>query len=261
MSCGLVGAIYRFPLNTAYVQAISSVVIVSLLPLLGLAGLALSQRTLDRLKVALTGFAAGALLGDSFIHLLPETYTRFRNQTGAGLLCCSGLLLFFLLDKMIRFGKAPSRADAKNVPLLTIALTGTSLHNFVDGLLIGASYLVSPLIGFTTTIAVVLHEIPHELGDIGVLLQGGLPIGGAIKFNFLCGLSAPAGTAAALLAASLLHSFSVYLLPVAAGSFLYLSGSVLLPLLLAKAEIKNTGAQFLLMAIGIGIMALLALRE
>jgi zinc and cadmium transporter len=248
-------------MKAAHVQAILSVVIVTLLPLLGLAGLAFSQRTLDRLKLALTGFAAGALLGDSFIHLLPETYSRFRNQIAAGLLCSSGLLLFFLLDKMIRFGKTPSGADTKNVPLLAIALTGTSLHNFMDGLLIGASYLVSPIIGFTTTIAVVLHEIPHELGDIGVLLQGGLPIRGAIKLNFVCGLSAPVGTAAALLAAGLLSSFSVYLLPVAAGSFLYLSGSVLLPLLFEQSGVRNTAAQFALMALGVGIMALLALRE
>ena len=248
-------------MNTPSIQAISSVTVVTLLPLLGLAGLALSEKTLDRLKLALTGFATGALLGDAFIHLLPETYSRFHNQISAGLLCSGGLLLFFLLDKMIRLRETSPRPDAKNIPLLSIALTGTSLHNFMDGLLFGASYLVSPIIGFTMTIAVVLHEIPHELGDIGVLLQAGLPIWDAIKLNFLCGLSAPAGTVAALLAASLLSSFSVYLLPVAAGSFLYLSGSVLLPLLLEKADVRNTGAQLALMAIGIGIMALLALRE
>ena len=248
-------------MNTPSIQAISSVTIVTLLPLLGLAGLALSRKTLDHLKLALTGFATGALLGDAFIHLLPETYSRFHNQISAGLLCSGGLLLFFLLDKMIRLRETSPRPDAKNIPLLSIALTGTSLHNFMDGLLIGASYLVSPIIGFTTTIAVVLHEIPHELGDIGVLLQGGLPIWDAIKLNFLCGLSAPVGTAAALLAASVLSSVSVYLLPVAAGSFLYLAGSVLLPLLLEKPDLRNTAAQFALIAIGIGIMALLALRE
>jgi zinc and cadmium transporter len=247
--------------NSANLQALLSVGIVTLLPLLGAAGLGLSQRALDQVKITLTGFAAGALLGDSFIHLLPETYARFRSQLNAGLLCCAGLLLFFLLDRMIRLKGAARHDQGQDMPLVTIALTGTALHNFMDGLLIGGSYLISPAIGLSTTLAVVLHEIPHELGDVGVLLQGGLPIRRAVKVNFLCGLSAPVGTAVALLAASFVKAVGVYLLPIAAGSFLYLAGSVLLPVLSQKSDVKNTAAQFLFMALGIGIMALLAFAE
>jgi zinc and cadmium transporter len=131
----------------------------------------------------------------------------------------------------------------------------------MDGMMIGASYLVSPAIGLATTLAVVLHEIPQEIGDFGVLLHAGFTKKRALFFNFLSATFALLGTAAALLIGSGLEMFSAVMLPFTAGGFIYIAGSDLLPELKREVEPAKSIIQLGAMTGGIGVMLLLKALE
>ena len=138
-----------------------------------------------------------------------------------------------------------------------------AVHNFFDGVVIGASYNVSIPLGITTTLAVIMHEIPHEIGDFGILVYGGLTVRKAILFNFLSALTAIAGTAISLLVGPHLQGYSEAMLPITAGGFIYIAGTDLVPELHQGCETKASTStiQFVLILAGIGFMALMLLME
>lgn len=222
----------------------------------------LKPAAIDAVRLPLVALAAGALLGDAFVHLIPETFARLGSGIAPALWCVVGVLLFFALDKIAHHRLDPTARGSEGPmpPLAVILLTADGLHNFTDGLLIGASYLVNPTVGFTTTLAVIVHEIPHELGDVGALLQGGLPLRRSIKANFLCGLVAILGTVIALFIGRSAASLSLYLLPLGAGGFLYLAIAVLLPQLRPDQGWRSL-AQGCLLLSGIGLMTIFKLLE
>jgi zinc and cadmium transporter len=139
---------------------------------------------------------------------------------------------------------------------------GDAVHNFIDGVLIGASYLASPFLGLSTTVAVVLHEIPQELGDFGILLDSGLSVRKAILLNLASASVAIVGTAVALLAGAVAQKAVVAsLLPMTAGGFVYLAAAGLIPELQRDRTLRALFVQTGLIAAGIAVMGLLALGE
>jgi zinc and cadmium transporter len=140
-------------------------------------------------------------------------------------------------------------------------LVGDTVHNLIDGMLIGGSYAVSIPVGITTTIAVILHEIPQEIGDFGVLLHGGLNINRALVFNFLSALTAVLGAVISLVIGPHVEGYAVALLPIAAGGFLYIAGSDLIPELQHDVKVSTSLWQFILIILGVGIMAVLIFLE
>jgi zinc transporter ZupT len=140
-------------------------------------------------------------------------------------------------------------------------LVGDGVHNLVDGLVIGASFTVSPTLGLTTTLAVLLHEIPQELGDFGILVNGGLSHGKALGFNALSALCAIVGAVLSLLLGPNLSGYSEAMLPVTAGGFIYIAGSTLIPDILSHVQPKYFLKEFAALLAGIGIMVVLALFE
>jgi len=140
-------------------------------------------------------------------------------------------------------------------------LIGDGVHNLIDGMLIGASYTVSIPIGIATTLAVILHEIPQEIGDFGVLLHAGLSIKKAFAFNFLSALTAILGAIISLFAGSHIEGYSSILLPITAGGFIYIAGSDLIPELQYECKLSTSVQQFIAIILGVGIMALLVLLE
>ena len=136
-------------------------------------------------------------------------------------------------------------------------LIADGAHNFIDGVLIGVSYMVSLPIGIATTIAVILHEIPTEIGDFGVLLHAGYSTRRALQYNFLSALMAVAGTLLALSIGPSISSFTTAVLPITAGGFLYIAGSDLIPELHREINLKHTLLQFLAILAGIGLMVAL----
>jgi zinc and cadmium transporter len=140
-------------------------------------------------------------------------------------------------------------------------LIGDALHNFLDGVIIAGSYLVSVPVGMATTLAVMLHEIPQEIGDFSVLIHGGFTRQKALWLNFLTALSAVVGAALTLVLAERIEGLVSWLLPLAAGGFIYIASADLIPELHKDATTKRSLGQILAFIIGIGVMASLLLLE
>jgi zinc and cadmium transporter len=255
--------------SAAALPALTSVVAVSLVSLVGLAVVSAGRDRVRRLAEPLVAFAAGALLGDAFIHLLPEIFRGGGPPLRGSLLVLAGMLAFFVVEKLLRHShllwahEEDHRASHGARPVLAaINLVGDALHNFIDGLLVGASWLAGPALGLGTTVAVVLHEIPQELGDFGVLVHSGLSVRKAILLNLASASVAIVGTAAALAAGTVARSGVIAtLLPVAAGGFVYIAAADLIPELQHDRSMRGTVLHTVLLAAGILAMGSLTLVE
>ncbi|HSL69409.1 MAG TPA: ZIP family metal transporter [Longimicrobiales bacterium] len=244
-----------------------SVAAVSLVSLAGLATLSFNEARIRRTAIWLVSFAVGALLGDAFIHLIPEAFERPTPALQPSLLILAGMVLFFLVEKLLRHPHGPLYRFRHPEPdgrpaLAAINIIGDAIHNFIDGVLIGASYLVSPALGITTTLAVVLHEIPQELGDFGILIHSGLSVRRAALVNLASASIAIVGTVIALSAGAIAESLiTSILVPVAAGGFVYIAAADLIPELQHDRSLRDLLQQTGLISLGILLMALLALVE
>jgi len=238
---------------SSWVFAIVSVALVSLLSLIGLTVITLSERRLRQIIFLMVAVATGSLFGDAFLDLLPASYLQKDNHSGS--LALTGVLVFFVLERFLRWqhGHALEPASApKTIGYMNITADG--IHNFTDGLIIGVSYLASIKVGVATTLAVMFHEIPHEFGNFFVLLYAGFSKRRALLLNFLSALAAIAGTALALLIGSRLERLSASILPFAAGGFIYIAGSDLLPELHKETDVRRSLFQLIAMAAGVGII-------
>ena len=249
--------------GTAWALSLLSVAAVSLVSLVGLLTLSADEARLRRLAAALMSFAVGALLGDAFIHLIPEIFATGSDTLLRSLVILAGMLLFFVLEKLLRHHHGTLHAhhhaeQAPAPPLATINLLGDALHNLIDGVLIAASYLTSPTLGAATTLAVLLHEIPQELGDFGVLIHSGLPVRRAVRLNLASASLSIAGAALTLALGSLAGAaLTGALLPIAAGGFVYIATADLIPELQHDRRLRAVAEQSGLIGAGIGVMSLL----
>ncbi len=257
-------------MTTIVFYALSSVAIVSLISLIGVFALSLKENLLRKGVFLMVSLAVGALFGDALIHLIPESFEQIENPVTASLLILSGILGFLILEKILRWhhGHGHDCEDelckddveekrSRVQPLGFLILTSDGLHNLIDGVIIGASYLISIEVGIATTIAIVLHEIPQEISDFGLLLHSGFSKARALLVNFLSALSAFIGVGIALLIGNNNETFIPVALALAAGSFIYIAGSDLVPELHKTNNIKQSLQQIVAILIGIGIMLLL----
>ena len=238
-----------------------SVGIVSLLSLVGVVTLSLRPARLQKMLIFLVAFAVGALFGDVFIHLLPESFEKISGSLVTSLLVIVGFLIFFVLEKFIRWRHLGSVQTSTVRPVVTMNIVGDAAHNLIDGMLIAASFMVSVPIGVTTTVAIVLHEIPQEIGDFGILVNGGLSIRRALLFNLMAALMAFLGAIVTLLIGSRISNYGVYLLPVTAGGFIYIAGPDLIPELQQEVRLSNSMWQFGALILGVVVMAGLTVLE
>jgi zinc and cadmium transporter len=245
---------------SAELYAIASVILVSLLSLTGVAVLSIKGSSLSRILLLLVSFSVGALFGDSFIHLMPEAVEEFGFSATVSLSLLAGILSFFVLEKFVhwRHCHVPTSKEHPH-PFTYMNIVGDGLHNFVDGVVIAGSYIASVPLGVATTIAVVLHEIPQELSDFGVLLHGGMKPRQAVFYNFLSALAAVAGALATLALGASVEILAEFALPFTAGGFIYIAGSDLIPELHKELGARRSLAQFL--AIVAGILVMLALKS
>lgn len=245
--------------------AFLSVGMVSLVSFVGAVGMVLVRKSLQSWLFLLVSFAVGVLFGDVFLHLLPESFEAFGDSLAPSYFVLIGVLLFFLIEKFIRWFHCHNSEDDhahRHHSLATMNLAGDGLHNFIDGLLIGASYLVSIPVGIATTVAVIAHEIPTEIGDFGVLLHSGMPARKALLFNFYSALMAAVGVVVVLIIGSSVESFSAYLMPLTAGAFLYIAGSDLIPELHHhNPGMKHAFGQLVAIVAGVLVMAALTFLE
>jgi len=249
-----------------WVYTLSSVVLVSLISLICVFTLSWREEVLRKVLVVLVALAAGALFGDALIHLLPEIFEESENTLFSALGVLSGIIIFFSLEKFLHWRHSHNVLEDGDThthyaPLGMVSLVSDGFHNFLDGLIIGASFLVSPTIGFATTLAVVLHEIPQEIGDFAILVHAGYSRKRALLLNLLSSLLAIAGAVLALILGGAVGDISLFVLPLAAGGFLYLAGSDLVPELHKTTDPKKSLIQFSALIVGIMLMVLLAIFE
>lgn len=262
------------PMSDPFLFAISSVVLVSLVSLVGVFTLALNQKWLRRSLILMVAFAAGALFGDALIHLLPEAVEELGFSLEVSFAVLAGIVVMFMVEKIIHWKHHHSHAEAgphihhshahahaEKHPFVWVNLIGDGVHNFIDGLVIGAAYLVSVPVGIATTLAVVFHEIPQEIGDFGVLLHGGFSSREALTLNLITAGSAILGVVLVFVLGDLISGFTIWLVPFAAGVFLYIAGSDLIPELHKEVAWRKSVGQLAAFLVGILVMvALLGLE-
>ena len=247
---------------TIYIYAFVSVIIVSMVSLIGVFSISLKEEVVKKYVSLFISLAVGALLGDAFIHLIPEAFESSFSPAVVGLLTISGILVFFIIEKFLHWHHhGEDKEETQIHPVGRLLLFTDGFHNLIDGVIIGVSFLVSIPIGIATTLAVVLHEIPQEIGDFAVLIHSGYDRKRALWLNFFSALTAILGVAIALLFGGLAEAFTLWVLPIAAGGFIYIAVADLIPELQKTKKLKYSALQFLMVIAGVLAMLALVLIE
>jgi len=234
---------------------ILSTLIVSLISLLGIVTLALKKNILKKILLILVAFAAGSLLGAAFFDILPEVIGEFGFNNFTYVLL--GIMIFFVAEKYIHWHHC-HKGDCDVKPLAYLNLIGDGIHNLIDGSLIAASYIHNFNLGIVTTLAVIFHEIPQELGDFAILIHGGFTPKKALFFNFLSALVAIIGSSVTILFCNSFGNLIPILLSVAAGGFIYLALVDIIPEIHKEDDNKTVFIQSVSLMLGLVVMFLLS---
>jgi zinc and cadmium transporter len=226
--------------------------VVSLISFVGVICLALKENILNKILLVLIGLSAGALMGGAFLHLLPEAAEK-QSGLDVYLFVLVGFILFFLIEKVLHWRHChKGECDVHTFQYMN--LVGDSIHNFIDGLIMAASFVVSFPLGITTTIAIATHEIPQEIGDFGVLLYGGFSKKRAITLNFVVALTAVIGGVVGYFVSNRIDNIVLFILPFAAGGFIYIAATDLVPEIRKELNMKKYMATLLVFICGILMM-------
>ena len=240
-----------------------STFLISLIAFIGVLILFLKEDLLNKLLLVLVAFSAGALLGGAFFHLIPEAISKVGVEEPALLKIFFYLILgfctFFVLEQFISWHHHHAKDHPNIKPFSYLLLISDSVHNFIDGLIIAASFVVAFPLGIATALAVALHEIPQEMGDFGVLVYGGFKKVKALILNFLSASTVVLGGVVGFFLAEKIGGSIVFLLPFAAGNFIYIACSDLIPEIKHKANLKNSLIHFFVFLLGISLMMVIKL--
>jgi len=236
--------------------------IVSLVSLVGVFSLSIGEDVLKKYINFFISLAIGALLGDAFIHIIPEAFKSNIDASIVGILIIVGILLFFVIEKFIHWHHHGEDKEQEHIhPVGKLVLFTDGFHNMIDGIIIGASFLVSPHVGIATTIAVVLHEIPQEIGDFAVLIHSGYTKKRALWLNFLSALASVLGLIIIFIFGNIINSSILWFVPISAGGFIYIAVADLIPELHKTKNIKHSVIQLCIIMIGVISMLALLLLE
>ena len=247
---------------TTYIYSFVSVIIISLISLIGIFSLSFKEEIIKKYVSIFISLAVGALLGDAFIHLIPQSFENISNTNVVSILIIVGIIIFFIIEKFLHWHHHGEDKEQTHIhPVGKMILFTDGFHNLIDGIIIGVSFLISIPVGIATTIAVILHEIPQEIGDFAVLIHAGYSKKRALLLNFISALMAILGVIIALIFGSVAEKFTIWVLPIAAGGFIYIAVADLIPELQKTKKIKYSLFQFLTILIGIFSMISLTLLE
>ena len=280
--------LFFFLVSMNMMYSILAVLIVSLVSLVGIWTFWFPLVKLKKVLVCFFAFSAGILLGDAFLHLLPEAVEESWLTLQGSFAIIWGILLGFIVEKLFHLthhhekekkSEILSREDEKTQeewgmqfveghfgkeeikPFAFMNLLGDFVHNIIDGMIIGVAFMVDTSVGISTTLAVILHELPQEIGDFCVLVQGGYSKKRALFLNFLTALSAFIGLGFVYLLQNFLEGIEAFLLPLSAGLFIYIAVADMLPEMHKECSFRQSFLQILLLWIGILVMLLLAFGE
>jgi len=239
-------------------NTIFSVIVVSLLSFSGALLFLMKKERSSHFLLYLVSFSVGALLGDVFIHILPEIVEKENFSVSTGLYFLAGIVIFFAIEKFANWHHCHDLEHIHHLKGLAYTnLIGDGLHNFIDGMIIAGAYLISFPLGLATTLAVIFHEIPQEIGDLGVLMYSGINRAKALFFNFLSACLALIGAVITLLVVENIDGLLVVLLAIAGGGFIYIAGSDLIPELHKECKFCRSIYQLLMIIAGMALMWLL----
>jgi len=235
---------------------------VSLLSFSGVVLLVSRERFLRAIIPGLVSFAVGALLGDALLHILPELAEEGGLTTGIAFVVIGGILGLFVLEKFIHLHHSLQAPAHRHLhPVAVTNLVGDGIHNLVDGAILAGAFLTNTRLGVATAVAVALHEIPQEIGDLGVLVHAGLRPRRALVYNFASALVAVVGAALTLALEDAVGGLSRPMLALSAGAFIYIAGSDLIPELHRATDWRISLLQFSGVSAGFAVMAALLLLE
>jgi zinc and cadmium transporter len=239
---------------TLFGHVLTAGLVMAAIALSGALTLLLPARTVERLITPLVAFAAGALLAGALLHMQPAALAAGLSPATVGIWTVAGFVLFMLLERVIQRHQHHRRAEGGPRPLTYLILVGDGLHNFLGGLAIGAAFVTDIRLGWTVWLAAAAHEVPQELGDFGVLIHGGWTRRRALALNLCSGLTFLVG---ALIAYAVPTGWNVtWLIPFAAGNFIYIAAVDLIP---EVARSHRAGLPFgVLAAFGLGVLLMLA---
>lgn len=236
--------------------AILASITISLISLVGVALFKVRKKLLKEELITLVGLATGALLGDAFLHLIPEAFENTENKAWLGLWIIGGMLIFFGLEKILKWRHCHNIDCHEEENLAWMSLAADSVHNFIDGLIIGGSFLNGTALGITTSMAIVLHEIPQEIGDLAILIHGGFSLKKAAAMNLMTAFFNLVGVLTIWIIGK--NMAGTNLLALTAGGFIYLAASDLIPELHRhESRLKQSLWQLLTVILGVMIMYLL----
>lgn len=234
----------------------------SLVSLVGVFFLSLKDDVLKKYINFFISLAIGALLGDAFIHIIPEAFESKLGVNTSSVLIIVGILLFFVIEKFIHWHHHGEDKEKDHIhPVGKLILFTDGFHNMIDGIIIGASFLVSIPMGIATTIAVILHEIPQEIGDFAVLIHSGYTKSRALLWNFISALASVLGLVIVFILGNKIDNSILFFIPIAAGGFIYIAVADLIPELHKTKKIKHSIIQIGIIMLGVLAMIALTLLE
>ncbi len=241
-------------MNNFFIFSLISVFLVSLLSILGIIFFVfLSKKDLQKVTFLAVSFSAGGLLGGAFFHLIPEALES-QNSRSVFALVFVGFSIFYIMERFLLWHHCHKENCQTHKILGYQNLFGDGIHNFIDGLIIVSSFSVDTTLGMAVTISVILHEIPQEIGDFGVLLYSGFSKKKAIFFNFLSALLAFLGVIVGYFLIGKIENLVEIMLPLAGGGFIYIASADLIPELHREKNIWKSLGAFLLFVSAIGLM-------
>lgn len=236
---------------------ILATVVNGLIAFIGVFSLWVKEKLFDKLLMGLVAFSAGALLSGAFFHLLTESLEHLPVLNVFSYMMI-GFIIFFLIEKILHWHHCHRHGvECKIHPVSYLIIIGDSVHNFIDGIIIGVSFLVSVPFGIVTTVLIIGHEIPQELGDFAVLVYGGFSKTKALMYNFFSQLTCVIGGLVGYLFSTRVAGIIPFILPFAAGGFIYIAASDLIPELHKEPQLKKSLISFGFFLLGIVFMFLL----
>jgi len=225
---------------------------IALLAFVGVFALSLKEKILNKILLFLVSLSAGALMGGAFIHLIPESFEK-HGDGDILIVVLVGFILFFIIEKVLHWRHC-HKGKCEVHTFHYMNLVGDAIHNFIDGLIMAASFITSVPLGITTTFAIAAHEIPQEIGDFGVLIYGGFEKKKAIIMNFLVALTVVAGGIVGYFISNTIQQATTFLLPFAAGGFIYIAATDLVPEIKKELDFKKYMGTLIVFILGILIM-------
>ena len=240
-----------------FLHIIAATTVVGLISFSGVLFFLAKENNHHRLTFYFVSLASGTMLGNAFMNLIPEAMDQ--NHDNALIMIALGIFIFFILEQFLIWRHCHSHehsTDHQKPIAARMVIIGDAVHNFIDGAMIASAFLIDARVGMAVTTAIILHEIPQEMGDFGILIRGGYSVKRALIVNAWTATTALIGATATYVFLETAPLAQTFLVPIIAGGFLYIPLADLIPQLHEKVALKQMLIQIALLLGGFGLMTM-----